>query len=255
MIRATQPAIIQSAILKAGALTDEAVRCGTLSKSSEKMKEVVESSKQGGSWTDNRTTKLGKGFVAAVPTRNEYAGTHPRCAKCNAHYPASVPCLLCYNCQKPSHFIKDCRSPVKQVMPVNVVRMGNNQRNANGNQASGMAFNVNAIKVHQDPNIVTELGDSLFTLDLIPFGHGSFDVIMGMDWLFRHKAEIFFHKKVVRIPLENDKVLLVRGEQTEESLKSIKGLPPQRQVEFRIDLVPGAMPITKSLYRLAPTKM
>ncbi|GKA82411.1 hypothetical protein Tco_0789159 [Tanacetum coccineum] len=35
MIRATQPTTIQSAILKAGALTNEAVRCGTLYKSSE----------------------------------------------------------------------------------------------------------------------------------------------------------------------------------------------------------------------------
>ncbi|GJS24162.1 hypothetical protein Tco_0452794 [Tanacetum coccineum] len=46
MIRATQLVTIQSVILKAGALTDEAIRCGTLSKSSEKRKGVVESSKE-----------------------------------------------------------------------------------------------------------------------------------------------------------------------------------------------------------------
>ncbi|GKD43244.1 hypothetical protein Tco_1267889 [Tanacetum coccineum] len=45
MIRATQLVTIQSVILKAGAQTDEAVRCGTLSKSSEKRKGVAESSK------------------------------------------------------------------------------------------------------------------------------------------------------------------------------------------------------------------
>ncbi|GJY25360.1 putative reverse transcriptase domain-containing protein [Tanacetum coccineum] len=33
------------------------------------------------------------------------------------------------------------------------------------------------------------------------------------------------------------------------------GLPPQRQVEFHIDLVPEAMPFAKSPYRLAPSKM
>ncbi|GJV06196.1 putative reverse transcriptase domain-containing protein [Tanacetum coccineum] len=37
-----------------------------------------------------------------------------------------------------------------------------------------------------------ELGDSLFTIDLIPFGHGSFDVIVVMDWLSRHNAETVF---------------------------------------------------------------
>ncbi|GKB51146.1 hypothetical protein Tco_0901899 [Tanacetum coccineum] len=62
MIRATQPTTIQSAILKAGALTNEAVRCGTLYKSSEKRKKVVESSKQGGSWTDNKRANVGKGI-------------------------------------------------------------------------------------------------------------------------------------------------------------------------------------------------
>ena len=35
----------------------------------------------------------------------------------------------------------------------------------------------------------------------------------------------------------------------------LPGLPPDRQVEFRIDLVPGAAPIAKSPYRLAPTEM
>ncbi|GKG41447.1 reverse transcriptase domain-containing protein, partial [Tanacetum coccineum] len=88
----------------------------------------MESSKQGGSWTDNKRAKMGKGFVAAVLTRNEYAGSHPRCAKCNAHHRTSVPCLLCYKCQKVDHFARDCRSLVKQVAPVSVVRMGNNQR-------------------------------------------------------------------------------------------------------------------------------
>ncbi|GKC24646.1 hypothetical protein Tco_1026796 [Tanacetum coccineum] len=33
------------------------------------------------------------------------------------------------------------------------------------------------------------------------------------------------------------------------------GLPPQRQVEFRIDLIPRATPVAKSPYRLAPSEM
>ncbi|GJW31327.1 putative reverse transcriptase domain-containing protein [Tanacetum coccineum] len=37
--------------------------------------------------------------------------------------------------------------------------------------------------------------------------------------------------------------------------KDLSGLPPQRQVEFRTDLVPGATPIAKSPYRLAPSEM
>nr|GFB38466.1 putative reverse transcriptase domain-containing protein [Tanacetum cinerariifolium] len=37
--------------------------------------------------------------------------------------------------------------------------------------------------------------------------------------------------------------------------EDLSGLPPQRQVEFRIDLVPRATPVAKSPYRLAPSKM
>ncbi|KAJ9536480.1 hypothetical protein OSB04_un000317 [Centaurea solstitialis] len=35
----------------------------------------------------------------------------------------------------------------------------------------------------------------------------------------------------------------------------LPGIPPERQVEFRIDLVPGAAPVAKAPYRLAPPEM
>nr|GFD45092.1 putative reverse transcriptase domain-containing protein [Tanacetum cinerariifolium] len=35
----------------------------------------------------------------------------------------------------------------------------------------------------------------------------------------------------------------------------LSGLPPIRKVEFRIDLIPGALPIAKAPYRVAPSKM
>ncbi|GJT06203.1 putative reverse transcriptase domain-containing protein [Tanacetum coccineum] len=38
-------------------------------------------------------------------------------------------------------------------------------------------------------------------------------------------------------------------------LENLPGLPPSREVEFRIDLISGAMPVAKSPYRLAPAKM
>ena len=37
--------------------------------------------------------------------------------------------------------------------------------------------------------------------------------------------------------------------------EDLPGLPPDRQVEFRIDLLPGTKPIAKASYRLAPTEM
>nr|GEW94146.1 putative reverse transcriptase domain-containing protein [Tanacetum cinerariifolium] len=131
-------------------------------------------------------------------------------------------------------------------------------------------------------NYKLELGTSMFTIDLITLGHGSFDVIVRMDWLSGHKAEIVCHEKVVRIPLESGEILIVQGERTPgiaKALSNVKvdepklsdisevryfvevfpedlsGLLSQRQVEFRIDLVPGATPVAKSPYRLAPSEM
>nr|GFD31438.1 putative reverse transcriptase domain-containing protein [Tanacetum cinerariifolium] len=52
-----------------------------------------------------------------------------------------------------------------------------------------------------------------------PFGHGSFGVIIGMDWLSNHKAEIIFHEKMVRISLLDGKVLRVVGERPEEKAR------------------------------------
>ncbi|GJS53187.1 putative reverse transcriptase domain-containing protein [Tanacetum coccineum] len=102
-----------------------------------------------------------------------------------------------------------------------------------------------------NPGYVIEVAD----------GHGSFDVIMGMDWLYEHKAEIVCHDKVVRIPLESGEILHVEGERTPgiatalSNVKDLSGLPPLRQIEFRVDLVLVATPVAKSPYRLAPSKM
>ncbi|GJZ29361.1 putative nucleotidyltransferase, ribonuclease H [Tanacetum coccineum] len=78
--------------------------------------------------------------------------------------------------------------------------------------------------------------------------------ISGMDWLSNHKAEITCHEKVVMIPLLDDKIVVVR-DFPEVFPDDSSGLPPLREIEFRIELIPGAVPITKSPYRLAPSKL
>ncbi|GKA14493.1 putative nucleotidyltransferase, ribonuclease H [Tanacetum coccineum] len=127
-----------------------------------------------------------------------------------------------------------------------------------------------------------EIEGHVCNIDLIPFGHGSFDVIIGMDWLSNYKAEIICHEKVVRIPLPNGKVLRVLGERPDAKARllmsakasdkkqeeivvvrdfpevfpdDLSGLPPLREIEFHIELIPGAVPIAKSPYRLAPSKL
>ncbi|GJS67640.1 reverse transcriptase domain-containing protein [Tanacetum coccineum] len=90
MLRATQPDTIQTAILRAGILTDEAVSCGTLTKGSEKRKGVEEPSKTGGSWKDNKKAKRGTGFVATAPFRNEVTELSTPWHSGDINYPTDV---------------------------------------------------------------------------------------------------------------------------------------------------------------------
>ncbi|GKB11017.1 putative reverse transcriptase domain-containing protein [Tanacetum coccineum] len=50
-----------------------------------------------------------------------------------------------------------------------------------------------------------------FNIDLMPIELGSFDVIIGMDWLARYQAILVCAEKIVRIPWENE-TLIVRGD-------------------------------------------
>ncbi|GJS47685.1 hypothetical protein Tco_0597806 [Tanacetum coccineum] len=56
---------------------------------------------------------------------------------------------------------------------------------------------------------------------LISLNRGSFDVIIGMDWLSKRKFVIVCHEKVVRIPLEGDEILRVHGERTQGVVKTL----------------------------------
>ncbi|GKB11701.1 putative reverse transcriptase domain-containing protein [Tanacetum coccineum] len=88
-----------------------------------------------------------------------------------------------------------------------------------------------------------------FNIDLMPVELGSFDVIIGMDWLAKYQAVIVCAEKIVRIPWGNE-TLIVRVFH-----EDLSGLSPTRQVEFQIDLIPGAASVAWTPYRLAPSEM
>ncbi|GJY14000.1 putative reverse transcriptase domain-containing protein [Tanacetum coccineum] len=127
-----------------------------------------------------------------------------------------------------------------------------------------------------------EIEGHVFDINLMLFRSGSFDMIIGIDWLSNHRAEIICHEKVVRIPLPGGKVLRVIGEKLEEKarqlmsakakekkqeeivvlrdfpevfLNDLSGLPPNREIELRIELIPGAIRVAKSPYHLAPSEL
>nr|GEV46428.1 reverse transcriptase domain-containing protein [Tanacetum cinerariifolium] len=47
-----------------------------------------------------------------------------------------------------------------------------------------------------------------FEIDLMPIKLGSFDVVIGMDWLSKHHAKILFDEKVVHIPIDGETLII-----------------------------------------------
>ncbi|GJT92603.1 putative reverse transcriptase domain-containing protein [Tanacetum coccineum] len=266
MLQATQPTTIQSAILKAGILTDEAVRCGTLTRNSDKRKEVEETScvltvrnratlpkivgHRSSDHLRNTCPKLNRApgqagnrlalEVDALQDPNIVTSTF----SLNDHF-----ATVLFDSRADFSFISTKFAPLINVKP-SIVSHGYVIEVANGKKEE-------VDRIICDCKL--ELGNSFFTIDLIPLGHGIFDVIVGMDWLSKNKAVIVCHEKVVRIPLESEEpelsdIPIVRNF-IDVFLEDLLELPPQRQVEFHIDLIPKATPVAKSPYRLAPLEM
>ncbi|GJW90856.1 hypothetical protein Tco_0168409 [Tanacetum coccineum] len=79
----------------------------------------------------------------------------------------------------------------------------------------------------------------------MPIKLGSFDVVIGMDWLSKYHAKILCDKKVVHIPINGETLII----------QDLPGLPLVRQVEFQIGLIPGATHVARTPYRLAPSEI
>ncbi|GKD01322.1 hypothetical protein Tco_1171596 [Tanacetum coccineum] len=105
----------------------------------------------------------------------------------------------------------------------------------------------------------------------MPIKLGSFDVVIGMDWLSKYHARIIYDEKVVHILIKGE-TLIIRVMEKESDQKQLEdilvvreflevfpedlhGLPPVRQVEFQIDLIPRATLVARAPYILAPLEM
>ncbi|GJW18021.1 putative reverse transcriptase domain-containing protein [Tanacetum coccineum] len=97
-----------------------------------------------------------------------------------------------------------------------------------------------------------------FNIDLMPVELGSFDVVIDMDWLSKYHVMIVVMRRLFTFPMSEEKRLEdvpIMWDFLEVFPEDLLGLPPTRQVEFQFDLVPGATPVARSSYRLAPSEM
>nr|GEZ79460.1 putative reverse transcriptase domain-containing protein [Tanacetum cinerariifolium] len=290
---ASRPKTMQEAIEMANELMDK--RNNTWAERQDENKRKVDDtfrSNQSQQQQQNKRQNTGRAYTSGSGEKKPYEGGTANANTANnqrgngtSQKPTS------YECGSQGYFKKDC------------LKFKNNNRGTQGGNVTALAkvYAVGCAGTNPYSNVVTDhyfdvelaerriiglnsilRGCTLnflnhpFNIDLIIVELGTFDAIIGMDWLAKYHAVIVCAEKIVRIPWGNE-ILIVhgdgrdRGNETRLNIISctktqkytqrgffpedLPGIPPTRQVEFQIDLIPGAAPVAWAPYRLAPFEM
>ncbi|GKB13739.1 putative reverse transcriptase domain-containing protein [Tanacetum coccineum] len=173
---------------------------------------------------------------------------------------------VCPQCKNKKHDgdCWKCGSPKERLPKVEM----NGQGGTNNREA---VYKLGAVDAQQDPKVVTgtfllnnRYATALFDsgadksfvstnfstlIDIEPLesvlaydcrNWQKFVSLLGMDWLLSRYDALFY---------------VERKDFPKVFPDELPGLPPPRQVEFHIDLIPGAAPVARAPYRLAPSEM
>ncbi|GJR43525.1 putative reverse transcriptase domain-containing protein [Tanacetum coccineum] len=280
----------------------------------------------------NKRQNTGQAYTAGNSERKSYAGSKPLCPKCNSHHeagpcppraPANVYALKCRG--KPRQRQLRVTFPLNNRYAYILFDTGADRSFVSTAFSSQIDITPSTLDHYYDVELadgrIIGLNTILkgctlnflnhqFNINLMPVELGSFDAIIGMDWLAKYQAVIVCAEKIVRIPWRN-KTLIIHGDgstqgnvtrlniisctktqkymekgfpiflahvtakevEDKSEMKRLEdvsivqdfpevfpedlpGLPPTRQVEFQIDLVPVAGTCDHGhLNRLAPSEM
>ncbi|GJZ48783.1 putative reverse transcriptase domain-containing protein [Tanacetum coccineum] len=290
-IVASKPKTMQEAVEMATELMNKKVSIIAERQAENKRKFENTSQNNQNQQQQNKRQNTGRAYTVGTAEKNPYGGSKPLCAKCNYHHDG--PCTpKCHKCNKVGHFACDCRSMtnannanhqrgtrsgqkptyfecgVQGHFKRECLKLKNNKNHRNqvgNNRAPAKVYAVGHVGTNPDSNIMTgtflhnnryasiifdtsadrsfvstafssqidiapstldhyyDLLNHPFNINLMPVELGSFDAIIGMDWLAKYQAIIVCAEKIV--------------------------------LEFQIDLVPGAAPVARAPYRLAPSEM
>ncbi|GJR19234.1 putative reverse transcriptase domain-containing protein [Tanacetum coccineum] len=247
---------------------------------------------------------VARAYMAGNNMKNGYKGTLSFCNKCKLHHEGQCT-AKCRNYKRIGHLSKDCRSVVTIPTP----------GTPGPNQGVIKCFECGA-QGHYQKDCPKVKNQNHGNKARVPDARGKAYVLGGGDAnpgsntvTAKNHAVIVCDEKIVRIPYENE-IMIVQGDESDKEKKStlsiiscekaqkymekgcqlflaqvtvkenkdkskekrledvptvrdflevfpedLPGLPPIRQVEFQIDLVPGAAPVARAPYRLAPSEM
>jgi hypothetical protein len=130
-------------------------------------------------------------------------------------------------------------------------------------------------------HVPVTLAERDFPTNMIVLKGQDIDVILGMNWLAQHKAILNTDLRTIRLSYGHEEVLLsipvaipakpfgrvyeaiipemqdilVVCEFPDVFPEDLPGLPPERDVEFVIELKPGTAPVSRRSYRMPPNEL
>nr|GEV69541.1 putative reverse transcriptase domain-containing protein [Tanacetum cinerariifolium] len=211
-----------------------------------------------------KRNNVARDYTAGPGEKKPYGGSKTLCSKCNYHHDGQC-APKCTNCKRFGHPAHDCKSRHAAAK--------NNQRAQGTNQrvltcfecgAQAKAYVVGTVGTNPNSNI----GTGTFLLNNC-YASILFDT--GVDRSFVSTA---YSSLIDIIPttlnhgydveLADGRVIWVNTLIRDVSivkdfpgvfLEDLPGIPPTRQVEFQINLIPGDAPVARAPYQLAPSKM
>ncbi|GJT83484.1 putative reverse transcriptase domain-containing protein [Tanacetum coccineum] len=172
----------------------------------------------------NKRQNTGRAYATGNGDRRPYIGLDI----CVPELTITMMSPVLHKCPQ-GHFKKDCPK----------WKNNNNRGNQAGNaKARAKVYAMGNTKANPDNNVVTG-SRIVFTLTVI-------DQEYNVELSNQSTMPLFVcAEKIVRIPF-GDEILI---------FEDLPGIPPTRQVEFRIDLVPGANTEARAPYRISPSEM
>ncbi|GJT47657.1 putative reverse transcriptase domain-containing protein [Tanacetum coccineum] len=236
---------------------------------------------------------VARAYTAGTSEKKAYAGTLPYCNKCKLHHSGSCT-VKCLSCKKVGHMARDCKNQAATTNQRALVVNQRVDRSFVSTTFSALidvtptALDV-SYAVELDNGRVVESntifrGCTLnllyhsFNVDLLHVELGSCDVIVGdgrndainsrlsiisctKTQKYMHRGcHVFFTQVTKRKTKDKSKEKRLEDVSIMRDFpkvfpEDLPRLPPAQQVEFQIDLVPGAAPVARAPYRLAPSKM